>query len=984
MTTQSQLKNFAVESSEFMFATSTLDKIGKGQGSFADLLTVGITAASFTVLPAKLAVLGTGALVAVIKAASKTINNKAATVAMKNAAARTLDDALAIKRQGRSTPNQPMSEARFKNIMSPEPETEFIPEGKPFDAYEPRNQDITRSSDEDYDYFLDRDRNPAQEVDDFIATSGPKRIPNSATTKPITKEELEAEEKLKEIQKSGIYDKINYTDDEVDKLISKLTDEEKVLLKGATKEQVKDYVRTGEYERIPVPGAGKRSANATALRRIHSGNYTDDEILEAFEAAQKWNKNKINADAEEVTGLYLSIRRLLKDEKLEKGTVPPDILKYLKTYFPGIKKEFREKVVATASGKAILKTYEKEHPLQRFVEKNVIGKDGKIVAQEGDLRPDYSFIRYEEAVDDLGNTTGDLDKIVENPTVFLGDDVADMTQPVTKGSTRVRKGFPTVRLENVPKDIFKTTDSEDVRRASALFAEREKLTIFNKANSIKMKKASEEEIQKLKESSARNNKNIDKLAVEIKDIGTRLNREEKIRVQELADAIKERQILERNLAFNPKGNEGKGLLNFQKRNKQDRLEFNAIPEFKKVLPSEEHLAKNPGRYRIQAGSKTTEKTSNLVGSVVKWKDKTDDTVYIGRAGKGETGTFGNPFEVKAGVRTVKEALAEYDAYLLNRIKTDPEYAKDIYALKGKDLGCPGNEPVGECHGQVILKAIKYLEKNPQLMSGTSKTIDSTASALKPIKSFDGKVSEVTMHSGGASGADTAWAEAADRLKIKTTAHSFEGHEKMGKASGFVGERPTLETRSNLTEEQLEIADEFLKKAAKSLGRPFNPKANYVNLLRRNYYQLKDSEAIIAIGQILPGGTKVSGGTGWAVQMGIDKGIPVYVFDQKVKLWAVWNGSKFEKLSGLPPKFKEFAGVGTRELNDDGLKAIDEYLEQFKNVWDETPVALPQKAKSGLKITEDNIDLLVEAERDALIEGDFTEYNKLVKKLMRDQ
>ena len=181
-------------------------------------------------------------------------------------------------------------------------------------------------------------------------------------------------------------------------------------------------------------------------------------------------------------------------------------------------------------------------------------------------------------------------------------------------------------------------------------------------------------------------------------------------------------------------------------------------------------------------------------------------------------------------------------------------------------------------------------------------------------------SEVTIHSGMADGADTAWAEAADAIGIKTIGHSFKNHR-------VSGTRPALEVRNELTEEQLKVADLYLTKAAKSLGRPFNPKSDYVNLLRRNYYQLKDAEAVIAVSRILPGGTKVDGGTGWATQMGIDKGVPVYVFDQVKKSWFKWDGSKFVD-SDLPPKFKEFAGVGTRTLNPSGRQAIEEYLQQF--------------------------------------------------------
>ena len=186
-------------------------------------------------------------------------------------------------------------------------------------------------------------------------------------------------------------------------------------------------------------------------------------------------------------------------------------------------------------------------------------------------------------------------------------------------------------------------------------------------------------------------------------------------------------------------------------------------------------------------------------------------------------------------------------------------------------------------------------------------------------------SEYTIHSGMASGADTAWAEVADSMGIKTIGHSFKGHR-------VSSTRPALETRNELTEEQLKVADKFIEKAAQGLGRPIS--ANSRNLFRRNYYQVKDSEAVIAVSRILPGGTKVDGGTGWATQMGIDKGIPVYVFDQVKKSWFKWDGKKFVD-SDLPPKFNEFAGIGTRDLNPSGRQAIEEYLQQFTKTTSET-------------------------------------------------
>lgn len=179
-------------------------------------------------------------------------------------------------------------------------------------------------------------------------------------------------------------------------------------------------------------------------------------------------------------------------------------------------------------------------------------------------------------------------------------------------------------------------------------------------------------------------------------------------------------------------------------------------------------------------------------------------------------------------------------------------------------------------------------------------------------------SEITVHSGMATGADTVWAEVADSMGIKTIGHSFKGHR-------VSGTRPTMETRNELTEEQLKMADKFIEKAAQGLGRPINP--DYRNLFRRNYYQVKDSEAVIAVGTVLSNGTKVSGGTGWATQMGIDKGVPVYIFDQVKKSWFKWDGKKFVD-SDLPPKFNDFAGIGTRDLNPAGRQAIEEYMQQF--------------------------------------------------------
>jgi len=65
-------------------------------------------------------------------------------------------------------------------------------------------------------------------------------------------------------------------------------------------------------------------------------------------------------------------------------------------------------------------------------------------------------------------------------------------------------------------------------------------------------------------------------------------------------------------------------------------------------------------------------------------DKYD--VYIGRAGNGQDGYFGNPFIIgRNGNRD--EVLDLYYIHFYDRLRTDPEFAARIAKLKGKVLGC---------------------------------------------------------------------------------------------------------------------------------------------------------------------------------------------------------------------------------------------------------------------------------------------------------
>lgn len=68
-------------------------------------------------------------------------------------------------------------------------------------------------------------------------------------------------------------------------------------------------------------------------------------------------------------------------------------------------------------------------------------------------------------------------------------------------------------------------------------------------------------------------------------------------------------------------------------------------------------------------------------------------VYIGRAGKGQDGKWGNPFST--GTR--EENIKNFEEYLIN----NKELMQDLHELRGKRLGCFCKPRA--CHGDVLKK-----------------------------------------------------------------------------------------------------------------------------------------------------------------------------------------------------------------------------------------------------------------------------------------
>jgi hypothetical protein len=81
-------------------------------------------------------------------------------------------------------------------------------------------------------------------------------------------------------------------------------------------------------------------------------------------------------------------------------------------------------------------------------------------------------------------------------------------------------------------------------------------------------------------------------------------------------------------------------------------------------------------------------------------------VYIGRAGRGQDGYFGNPFMLSAN-QPRGASLEKYKVYFYERLKNDVEFRKRVHALKGKTLGCFCKPH--PCHGDIIAEYLNSMQ-----------------------------------------------------------------------------------------------------------------------------------------------------------------------------------------------------------------------------------------------------------------------------------
>lgn len=178
-------------------------------------------------------------------------------------------------------------------------------------------------------------------------------------------------------------------------------------------------------------------------------------------------------------------------------------------------------------------------------------------------------------------------------------------------------------------------------------------------------------------------------------------------------------------------------------------------------------------------------------------------------------------------------------------------------------------------------------------------------------------------SGGADGSDSQFGMCAGTAGHTVFHFCFDGHR-----TGV----PESE-RVYLKADQLAEADPYLERANQTLGRRFPTSSSYTNnLLRRNYFQQRDSGSMYAVVEGFDAQNRPLGGTAWALQMFIDRhegeACAAYVFDQSSDRWMTWTDQGWTPITAPPKPTGVWAGIGTRAkgLKPNGKTAIRTLLD----------------------------------------------------------
>ena len=181
------------------------------------------------------------------------------------------------------------------------------------------------------------------------------------------------------------------------------------------------------------------------------------------------------------------------------------------------------------------------------------------------------------------------------------------------------------------------------------------------------------------------------------------------------------------------------------------------------------------------------------------------------------------------------------------------------------------------------------------------------------QSSNNPLNTYVLYSGGAYGADQIFGVLAHKYGVGKQFHIRPvGNEKIHKSLSKLGLQPLVAQLEHLLK-AVDKIDELLGiKLKLGIGS---------NLLARNYYQVSNSESVLAVAYLTGDFKSVLGGTRMAVDLGVALGLPVYVLDVATESWYSYNykDNQFQLYNGIPTLTRKFTGVGTRDIENYNIK-----------------------------------------------------------------
>jgi hypothetical protein len=178
-----------------------------------------------------------------------------------------------------------------------------------------------------------------------------------------------------------------------------------------------------------------------------------------------------------------------------------------------------------------------------------------------------------------------------------------------------------------------------------------------------------------------------------------------------------------------------------------------------------------------------------------------------------------------------------------------------------------------------------------------------------------KPEDCVLFSGAANGAEAAFGAAAEKYGIDEVNFTFEGHNDARKRGLRV-----------LNHEELRHGDVSLAYVSRLMKRQYQDTPLFRKVLQSIWHQVNSGQEIYVVGKLLEDGT-VKGGTGWGAEFAKLCNKPLFVFDQDLSRWHRWTGDSWEIHKEPSITHPHFTGTGTRFLEDNGRRTINDLFDR---------------------------------------------------------